>query len=363
MSLVAYGDSDCESDEDNCIVAELSKSPSNGVRVEPKVVAKPFLTLPQPKCNLNAKVPQSYDADEEERPIVLSKKPTTHSVQEKKDDCPLFPTLPKPKTGGKVKIIIPSLNEFYDEDDDYQPKRKMIKPSNNGCGLFSVLPVPSNKRTVKASTTISMVPRATMRKMSDVKVESNPSELDIKCFEPKPTEVEEEEEVGEDDGVDFLGLNKINEMPDVAPIAGFDIPEVNTNTTIIEVDKVYGPMYCPESSESDIYEENETKLILDSNALKQLGDRDKTSIKQVDVINVNMSEVLGESQQWLQKNLTEEYAESKNVGSDINITGQSKRKHQITYLAQQAKANELKLKNMWAENRMTRKQTQAKYGF
>lgn len=95
-----------------------------------------------------------------------------------------------------------------------------------------------------------------------------------------------------------------------------------------------------------------------------------------------------ESQQWLQKNLTEEYAESKNIGSDINITGQSKRKHQITYLAQQviykftyyfikyfklifntiykcvqAKANELKLKNMWAENRLTRKQTQAKYGF
>jgi len=69
--------------------------------------------------------------------------------------------------------------------------------------------------------------------------------------------------------------------------------------------------------------------------LKQLGDRDKTSIKQVDVINVNMSRVLDESQKWLQKNMTEEYAESKNVSSDLNITGQSKRKHQITYLAQQ----------------------------
>lgn len=69
--------------------------------------------------------------------------------------------------------------------------------------------------------------------------------------------------------------------------------------------------------------------------LKQLGDRDKTQIKQVEVINVNMSQVMEESQQWLQKNITEEYAESKNVGSDINITGQSKRKHQITYLAQQ----------------------------
>lgn len=69
--------------------------------------------------------------------------------------------------------------------------------------------------------------------------------------------------------------------------------------------------------------------------MKQLGDRDKTHIKQVEVINVNMSQVLEESQQWLQKNMTEEYAESKNVSSDINITGQSKRKHQITYLAQQ----------------------------
>lgn len=70
--------------------------------------------------------------------------------------------------------------------------------------------------------------------------------------------------------------------------------------------------------------------------LKQLSDRDKkTHLKQVDVINVNMSQVMEESQQWLQKNITEEYAESKNVSSDINITGQSKRKHQITYLAQQ----------------------------
>lgn len=70
--------------------------------------------------------------------------------------------------------------------------------------------------------------------------------------------------------------------------------------------------------------------------LKQLSDRaGKARIKQVDVINVNMSQVLEESQQWLQKNMTEEYAESKNVGSDINVTGNSKRKHQITYLAQQ----------------------------
>lgn len=69
--------------------------------------------------------------------------------------------------------------------------------------------------------------------------------------------------------------------------------------------------------------------------MKQLSDPSKTQIKQVEVINVDMRQVLEESQQWLQKNMTEEYAESKNVSSDINISGQSKRKHQITYLAQQ----------------------------
>lgn len=69
--------------------------------------------------------------------------------------------------------------------------------------------------------------------------------------------------------------------------------------------------------------------------MKQLSDPSKTQIKQVEVINVDMRQVLEESQQWLQKNMTEEYAESKNVSSDITISGQSKRKHQITYLAQQ----------------------------
>jgi len=209
-----------------------------------------------------------------------------------------------------------------------------------------------------------MVPRSTMHKMSNVKKDVKPTTTDIKLFEPKPIEVEDEIDDDDQEDIDFLGLNKINEMPDVAPVTGFDLPDINTDTAIVEDNNVYGPVYCPESNESDIYEDDETKLILDSNALKQLSDRDKkTRLKQVDVINVNMSQVMEESQQWLQKNITEEYAESKNVSSDINITGQSKRKHQITYLAQQAKANELKLKNMWAENRMTRKQTQAKYGF
>lgn len=360
MSLVAYGDSDCDSDEDN---GEVIVPSSNAVKVATKTIgSKPFLSLPEPKSIENTKTLDDYDSVDKEKPVVQAKLPTVNSIQEKKE-IPLFPTLPKPKTGGKVKIIIPSLNEFYDEDDDYQPKCKIIKPSNSGCGLFSMLPDPKNKKTSKASTTISMVPRATMRNVKNVKENPKPTTLEIKCFDTKPIEVEDEADDDDQEDGDFLGLNKINEVLDVEPIAGFDLPEIQTNKTIIEEDRVYGPVYCSEPNKSDLYEEDETKLVLDSNALKQLSDPSKTQIKQVDVINVDMRQVMEESQQWLQKNITEEYAESKNISSDINISGQSKRKHQITYLAQQAKANELKLKNMWAENRMTRKQTQAKYGF
>ena len=40
-----------------------------------------------------------------------------------------------------------------------------------------------------------------------------------------------------------------------------------------------------------------------------------------------------------------------------------KKRHQITYLAAQAKAREVDLKNQWAQNKMSRRHTQQKYGF
>lgn len=108
-----------------------------------------------------------------------------------------------------------------------------------------------------------MIPRVTMRKLSQKNL---PKITEIKCFEPKPDEVVQEEGDEDDkDDFDFLGLNKIDEMPDVAPIDGFDVPLIKTNTTkIIENEKVFGPIYCPESSESDLYEDNETTLTLGS---------------------------------------------------------------------------------------------------
>lgn len=107
MALVAYEDSDCDSDEDNQITSTVFSS-ANDIHVKTKVDIKSFLTLPQPKNNLNEKVSDDFDSTEKDK---KAKRPFVNSTQIKKEELSLFPTLPKPKAGGKVKIIIPSLND------------------------------------------------------------------------------------------------------------------------------------------------------------------------------------------------------------------------------------------------------------
>ena len=42
---------------------------------------------------------------------------------------------------------------------------------------------------------------------------------------------------------------------------------------------------------------------------------------------------------------------------------QDRKKHQITFLAQQAKAYEQELKNQWADSKFKRQQAKNRYGF
>lgn len=150
MSLVAYGDSDSESDPGDTVSADVTKPSTGCVCVDVNVVdSKLFLTLPPPKSQIT-RTSNDRGAAEAETTALKNHVFGRNNVREKIEECPIFPTLPNPKAGGKVKIIIPSLNEvptcdfvrkilfrylflhfqFYNEDDDYQPKRKVIKPSN-----------------------------------------------------------------------------------------------------------------------------------------------------------------------------------------------------------------------------------------
>lgn len=91
--------------------------------------------------------------------------------------------------------------------------------------------------------------------------------------------------------------------------------------------------------------------------------RKEKEIDEANIIEINGEDIKPDEREWLVKALTEEPVQRPVSMQSYGINSQSKKKHQITYLAHQAKAMELELKNQWSENRMTRKQTKSKYGF
>ncbi|CAK9806208.1 Proline-rich protein PRCC [Anthophora quadrimaculata] len=91
--------------------------------------------------------------------------------------------------------------------------------------------------------------------------------------------------------------------------------------------------------------------------------RKPKEIEDLNIIEINGEDIKPDEREWLVKALTEESVQRPVSMQGGGVSSQSKKKHQITYLAHQAKAMEMELKNQWAQNRLTRKQTQSKYGF
>ncbi|XP_041037675.1 proline-rich protein PRCC [Carcharodon carcharias] len=110
--------------------------------------------------------------------------------------------------------------------------------------------------------------------------------------------------------------------------------------------------------------EEELNTFMNDEAFKRLQGKRNHSKEEVSFVEIKGDDQLSGSQQWLMKSLSEEKdmkSFSKKRGEQP--TSQQRRKHQITYLIHQAKERELELKNAWSDNRLTKRQTQAKYGF
>ncbi|OWF46948.1 proline-rich protein PRCC-like [Mizuhopecten yessoensis] len=84
--------------------------------------------------------------------------------------------------------------------------------------------------------------------------------------------------------------------------------------------------------------------------------------EEINIVDVNADDFISavDIQKAMSEETKGEYAAHRKKDGP---TSQQKRKHHITYLAHQAKETELELKNQWSMNRMTKRQTQAKYGF
>lgn len=101
---------------------------------------------------------------------------------------------------------------------------------------------------------------------------------------------------------------------------------------------------------------------LDNVAFKELVGKSKMPIGNIKLIDINEEEILPDKDIWMTKSLTDPDLAAK-VETEDEVDPTRRKKHHITYLAQQAKANEQELKSAWATSKNNRMMSRAKYGF
>uniref|UniRef100_A0A0V0G7G5 Putative mitotic checkpoint protein prcc n=1 Tax=Triatoma dimidiata TaxID=72491 RepID=A0A0V0G7G5_TRIDM len=271
-----------------------------------------------------------------------------------------------------IRISVPSLEDEKDEEPIAKPK---LKPSSSKSGLFAILPKPkqhllippslnSRKPDKKKEMIKNLQPVKTSQKsetlrssrglMSNVKEKSSLDKI--------VDDADEEEEQPQS----FFFLPDDKNIPEAhtnEEIVSFsefkESPSLDDNVSLIQEE--------PETSSHNLNNELQPMLPespgdieLDKEALEKLcGRRGKRLAGEIEMVNVSGAELVGDSKLWLAKELTTQQVHFKRSKFDPL----QRRKHQITFLAAQAREQELELSNQWANNRMTRKQTQAKYGF
>nr|XP_018908375.1 PREDICTED: proline-rich protein PRCC [Bemisia tabaci]XP_018908376.1 PREDICTED: proline-rich protein PRCC [Bemisia tabaci] len=403
MSLVAYEDSDEEiSDEEGDEV--VSSNP----------ISKPGTKVPEKVAVNGGKVHNSQDAEEI---FELD----DNKIEDLDDDGPsssasnssLLTSLPAPKSqvptldlnwvdkrpkskNQPVKILIPSLSEFEEEEPE-EPVKKKIKPSSKGSGLFALLPKPKSE-----SSSLKLVPPSVKKAQTPlIPKQVNKTLNPAPSIQKPPNKINldyndsDEEDAPAEKATDFFSLTAKLEAAPVPVVDILDVPDVSAPSTngysgpepaqqqkpghsnsyfaqqVANATSTNNYSQYQESTSQpsqpvasgDYIPFDSSEIELDDDALRQLcGRKDRKAASQL--IDVRGDSLVMNSQEWLMQSLSEEKVQkSHKKNKKDGPSTMEKRKHQITYLAHQAKENELELKNTWANNRQTRKQTQAKYGF
>ncbi|GBP44589.1 Proline-rich protein PRCC [Eumeta japonica] len=388
MALVNYDNSDSSEYEDD----------DNEMKPSISVVKSKELNPEQIKNSPNDTHEIKDDLNSSESAIFkLLPKPSTKKTAIVEDDDEFLKkkeSFVKPK----AKIMVPSLNDFKDVAETAPSKPKL--GSTKKSGLLSILPQPKN--TVTSSVLSNkFIPNVLTQKSNSVSVKEKISFKSLKDDSKtnvNKTAVDYSDDEEDDIQNDFFSINKSNEVTENqimienekndtnnVNITNLEAPgvqkmphnidaflkpvnmasnhsETQPNSSIIDLqDNAYSKNYEIENSDN-----NTESMTLDEEAiLKLVGARGRRKKEDIEIVDVNQQEVLQNAREMFMKGLLEDttkrVSSSKRKGNEP--TSQQKRKHQITYLAHQAKANEIELQNQWANNRMTRRQTQSKYGF
>lgn len=141
-------------------------------------------------------------------------------------------------------------------------------------------------------------------------------------------------------------------MPSVSQIVNI-APRVEVESSD---SPLFGPTYPPSTSSTS----NDIDLANDVTYKKMIAQQfGEETADDISIVDIDISKHLTRPNEWL-KTITEERPQEY---QGVAPTSTARRKHQITFLAFQAKQREIELKNEWAANKLTRSQTKAKYGF
>ncbi|XP_044028625.1 proline-rich protein PRCC [Siniperca chuatsi] len=413
MSLVAYGSSDdSDSEETSTSAAPESKVSTGGL----------FSLLPAPKKPRSAG--GNYGPNKETKANPSAGDGTSSDdLDPQPSKGGLFSSLPKPrKRTEPVKITVPQIQRRDSDSDDDEPAKKKLQPQGAGSGLSSLLPQPKNL-TVKETDRL-LIPH-TLTKRQEPKVPkpgtpaqgllgSSASPSAIKAAAKSAAlqlarQIATDDQDNEEDITpqNYFSLGESSQplpavVPSLDPEPGAPVellplaPADEPGQSDAPLDfggnhegagawggqypQYQQPMAGPEALPQGYYnepyyqdpnsglteaEEPGHSAMFDDEAFMRLQGKRNRGKEEVKFLEIKGDDQLSGNQQWMTKSMTEEKQNrqsfSKKKGEQP--TGQQRRKHQITYLIHQAKERELELKNNWADNKLTRRQTQAKYGF
>ncbi|XP_015112598.1 proline-rich protein PRCC [Diachasma alloeum] len=414
--LVAYGSSDESEDE----VTSDEQNPSDTPKIitnngrQSRVSEQP---LPEVVDKIQGK--ESRGDESLPEPSLFNSLPKPRSCRatlEEDDEVPVtrspqMPTeLPQKREKAPVKFLVPSLSDFKDVDEEMEERKTRKQPSSSGSGLFSMLPAPG----ASLPSAKNLVPHV-LRKSENPGPPLTPSQLRKPVKKPEPVKASalnslkydsnSEDEEDERHSVpqknpDFFSLSKSVEIPVpeeamaslmLPPPPERDSPQNSSKTppemspraeetqtlrsTVMNLprDEILlknqaevGPkLPVPEQ---EYHLDAEGNVAFDEKAIEYLcgkrGIKRKNELIQgTNIIDISGDDIKPDEREWLVKALTEEPVQRTVSLSSAGPSSASKKKHQITYLAHQAKAMEIELQNQWAANRMARKQTKSKYGF
>ncbi|KAI7799161.1 proline-rich protein PRCC [Triplophysa rosa] len=394
MSLVAYDSSD-DSDRDN--------APSSPARPTAKSGGL-FASLPAPK-----------------KAEVGSNRYQTSAPQPQR----MGMDLPKAKKRTEpVKITVPEIKHADSDSDDDQPVRK--KSSSQGGGLSSLLPQPQNlvvkeKQRPLVPHTLTKRPVSNQPKGSAGKSQgvsgTSPSPSAIKAAAKSAAlQLARQKMAADEDGSDddlapenYFSLSESSSQPVMSqkpdsqdyvptlhPSPGVEDSPLDFDSNAESYSRTAGAIQdyqregdqnqyqqypeLPEVSSQDYYgqsyyedpnpeaqeqDESGSSSMFEDEAFRRLLGKQNRGKEEIKFLEIKGDDQLSGNKQWMTKNVTADLEPRKSFSKKKGDqpTGQQRRKHQITYLIHQAKEREMELKNSWAENKLTRRQTQAKYGF